>query len=137
MAAPYTTRIPKKFIKTITFDGSSGLGLSTTTVPVATVTGSVLFKDLSARCLVDLGGASATVEMGCPLDTAGLLPQIVGTTLDVLEFWETTPSSVAASVVDKTVVGNIAITVGTANVTSGSIEIVGYWLPISADGNLA
>lgn len=125
--------VPTVVRKTITFAAGAGTG-DVGTVAVATVTGRVLVAHCSAFCSTDLTGASATVEMGVASDTAGLLPQITATTLDANEFWEATPSPIAASVTDKVVKGNIIITVGTAGVTGGVIEVVLHYLPLSADG---
>lgn len=138
MSAPFTRRIPKKFVKTVTFDGAAGSG-AIGTVAIATVTGSVLFTHLSARCKTLLDGANATVELGVAGNTAALIAQSTGTDIDAGEFWQDTSPELGVSpaIVDKCVAGDIILTVGTAAVSSGVLEIVGYWLPISEDGNVA
>jgi hypothetical protein len=135
-AAPFTRRIPRRFKKRITFANAAGQG-AVGTVAVGTVTGQVLIHQAAAICLTDLEGATATIELGVDGDTAGIFPQITGTTLDVGEFWEATPSKIAAAIEAKVVNGNLIITVGTAALTAGQIEIVLYWLPLSDDGNIA
>ncbi len=137
-AAPFTRRIPKRFKKTITFDGTAGNG-AVGTVAIGTVTGGILFTHLTIRCLTDLTGA-ATLEMGVAGNTAALVAQLADATgVDAGDFWigTTTPAGVAAAIVDKTVTGNIILTIASTAVLTGSIEIVGYWLPLSDTGNLA
>ena len=105
---------------------------------VATVTGSVLLTHLTARCNVDLAGASATIEMGVAGNTAALIAQTTATQIDDGEFWQDTSPELGVSpaITDKAVEGNIILTVGTADITAGELEIVGYWLPLSNDGKM-
>ena len=49
---PLLSRVPKHFVTTVTFTGAANLGGSGTTVPIATVTGSVLILHLSIRLAV-------------------------------------------------------------------------------------
>ena len=135
---PLLSRVPKHFVKTITFDGGAGSG-AVGTVAVGTVTGRILLQHLAAFCSTDLAGASATIELGVAGNTAELIAQATATNLDANEFWSAaTPETGAApALVDKLVALNIILTVGTANVTAGVIEISGFWLPLSVDGNLA
>lgn len=137
MAPPFPTRVPRKFVKTITFDGTAGAGAQGT-VAVATVTGSVLITHGAVRCNTNLAGASATVEMGTAADTDGLIAQTTGTDIDDGEFWkDSTPEAgVSDAIVNKVVEGNIIITVGTADVTAGVLEVVFYYLALSEDGDL-
>lgn len=133
----FNARVPRKFIKTITFTGAAGLGAQGT-VAIATVVGSVLLTHLTARCKTLLAGASATVELGVAGNTEALIAQSTATDIDAGEFWQDTSpeAGVSPAIVDKAVTGNIILTVGTADVTSGVLEIVGYWLPLSDDGAL-
>lgn len=133
------SRVPRHFVKTITFDGTTGNG-EIGTVAIATVTGRVLLSDLVAFCKTTLVGAG-TLELGVTGNTAGLIAQIAdATTLAENEFWnDATPTGVRAAtpIVDKAVAGDIFLTVGSADITAGVIEISGLWLPMSTDGNLA
>lgn len=125
------------FRKTITFTGAAGAG-AVGTVAVATMTGTIFVSELAAHCTVDLAGATATVELGVASDTAELIAQTIATTIDAgLNWTGATPDEGVATVVDKTVTGNLIITVGTANVTAGSIEICIYYKPMTVDGYLA
>lgn len=137
-AAPFTRRVPKRFKKTITFTGAADLG-AVGTVAVATITGSVLFTHLGVRCNTNLAGATATLEMGVSGNTAGLIAQTAATDIDDGDFWQDASPEVGISpaIVDQLVEGNIILTVGTADITAGVLEIVGYWLPVSDDGNVA
>jgi hypothetical protein len=138
-AAPYTRRIPKRFKKTVTFDGTAGAG-AVGTVAVGTVTGAILITSGAVRCTTLLTtAAGATVEMGTAGNTAGLIAQTTGIDIDANEFWQdATPElRVSPAIVNIAVGGDIIITVGTDAVTAGVLEIVFYWLPLSDDGNLA
>ena len=84
--------------KSITFDGGTtndigdfnGTG---NTGNLFTVTGRVALTIL-AVCTTSLVGASATVEVGTALSTAGLIAQTTGTNIDVNEIWhDATPDA--------------------------------------------
>lgn len=131
------SRTPNVYTKTITFDGDTGSG-AVGTVAVGTVTGSILFHHLTARILTTLVGA-ATLEMGVAGNTAALIAQVADATdLADGDFWigATSPAGVAAAIVDKTVEGSIILTVASVPITAGKIEVVGFWLPLSADGRI-
>lgn len=135
---PWPTRIPKRYTKTVTFDGTAGNG-AIGTVALGTVTGSILITHLTVRCKVDLVGA-ATLEMGVAGNTAALVAQIAdATNIDVGEWWHSSSSlvGVAQAVLDRCLQANPILTIGTANITAGQLEIVMMWLPLSADGNIA
>jgi len=104
-----------------------------------TVTGTVAMK-LFAICTADLAGATATLEVGTALSTAGLIAQTTATNIDVNEIWhDATPdSSVELSSVatEKIVSQNIIETVGTADITSGNVYYICSWYPLSPDGNV-
>lgn len=138
MAAPFPARIPKLFRKTITFDGKSGSG-AVGTVKVGDVTGAVCILYGGVRCTTSLDGASATIELGTAADTDGLVATTTATDLDAGEFWQdsTPEAGVSNAIVNKLVTGDIIITVGTAAVSAGVIEVVFYWVPLSSDGQLA
>jgi len=128
----------RRFIKTVTFDGTAGKG-AIGTVAIATVTGSVLLTYLTARCKTLLTGATATVELGSTGNTAALIALTTATDIDADEFWQdATPElRVSPAVVDKCVATDIILTVATAAVATGVIEFVILWTPLSSDGMLA
>lgn len=99
-----------------------------------TVTGTVAMK-LLARCTVDLAGASATLEVGTALSTAGLIATTTATDIDANEIWhDASPdaSIEAASVlVEKIVNQNVIETAKVANITAGQIEYTCLWRPIT------
>lgn len=138
MATPFTARIPKKFVKTVTFDGGSGSG-ATGTVAVATVTGGVLFTVLSARCTTSLTSSGGTLELGTASNTAGLIEQTTASDIDDGDWWQnSTPDvNVSPAILNQFVEQNLILTVGSADVTAGVLEIIGYWLPLSSDGDVA
>ena len=104
-----------------------------------TVTGVVAMK-LFALCTVDLAGATATLIVGTAKNTNGLLASTTATDLDANELWhDATPdasvelSSVAA---EKIVAQNVIQTVGTADITSGSLTYVCLWRPLTANATV-
>lgn len=108
-------------------------------VPLFAVTGTVLMRVL-AKCTESLVGNTATVEVGTALTTAGLIAQTTATDIDVNEIWhDATPdASVEASSVlaEKIVSQDVAVTVGTAAVTDGTISFTCFWYPLTEDGKV-
>ena len=130
--------------KTVTFDGATTNDLGDfngTGNPsdLFTVTGRVVLTIL-AVCTTSLVGASATVEVGTALSTAGLIAQTTGTDIDVNEIWhDATPdASVELTTVltNKIVSQNVELLVATANITAGVIKFIAFWTPLSEDGNV-
>ncbi|MBP9897468.1 MAG: hypothetical protein KBF28_03790 [Gemmatimonadales bacterium] len=113
------------------------VGGMTPTATLFTVTGVVAVK-VFARCTESLAGATATVEVGTALTTAGLIAQTTGTDLDINEIWhDATPdASVEAITVlsEKIVAQDIIQTIGTAGVTDGTLVYYCLWSPISSNG---
>ncbi len=135
------TRVPRHFRRRITFTGAAGLG-AVGTVAIATVTGEVLITHLTARCVTTIVTTTAgEIELGVASNTAELIAQIADAgDLIATEYWnDATPTQVNASdaIVDKVVAANIILTVGTSPMTAGVIDFSMFWLPLSADGNLA
>lgn len=99
-----------------------------------TVTGTVAMK-LFAVVNTDLAGASATLIVGTAKDTDAFLVSTTATDLDQYEIWhDATPdNSVELMTVapEKIVNQNIIQTVGTANITSGSLTYICLWRPLS------
>ena len=104
-----------------------------------TVTGVVACKVLGF-CTVSLAGASATLEVGTALTTAGLIAQTTATDIDANDIWhDATPdASVEASTVaaEKIVFQDIIETVGTADITSGQVYYLCIWRALSPDGQV-
>lgn len=128
----------------VTFDGGTlnGIGDQNGTsnpYTLFTVTG-VVEVSIFAYCSTDLAGASATVEVGTALSTAGLIAQATATAVDTGDIWhDASPDSSVelTSVVTRKIVSqDIILTVGTTDVTSGVIKFVVRWSPITSDGNL-
>ena len=138
MGAPFPTRVPKLFRKTITFDGTAGNGV-VGTVAIGTVTGAVILQFGGVRCTTDLASSGGTVELGCAGNTAAIVAQTTATDIDSGEFWQdaTPEAKVSPAISLKNVGGNIILTVATADVTAGVLEFDFYWLPLSSDGNLS
>lgn len=135
--------------KTVTFAGASANGIGDfdgtgNPVTLFTVTGDVVCKFL-AVCSVNLAfAANATIEVGTAASTAAIIAQTNLTTqaLAAREIWhDATPDAeIEASSVMKEVVisdGNdVILTVGTANVNTGSIVFYCMWYPLSTDGDV-
>jgi hypothetical protein len=104
-----------------------------------TVTGTVAMK-LLARCTVNLAGASATLEVGTALSTAGLITTTTATDIDANEIWhDASPdASIEASsvLVEKIVNQNVIETAKVANITAGQIEYTCLWRPITPNASV-
>lgn len=125
--------------RTITFDGTAGKGV-VGTVAVFNVTGAILCKGIAAVCKVDLAGATATVEVGTASDTDGLIAQATATGIDAPKVYvSASPSNLptlALAAVDKIVSEDVNITVATADVTAGQLEITMLYIPLSGNGGV-
>ena len=124
--------------KTVAFDGSTGGG-EVGTVALFTVTGDVRAK-ITAVCSETLVGAG-TIEVGITGATAAIIAQVAdATTLAAGEIWhDATPDAKIEldSVAPVNIIAggmDVFLTVGTANVTAGTIKFVCEWEPISSDG---
>lgn len=116
--------------KSITLQDAAGEG-AVGTVAVFTVSGRVRVR-ISAYCVTDLTGATATIELGVTGGTALLIAQTTGTDLDAGEFWsDATPAIAEAAQGFMNVALSIFITVATAAVTAGKIEFMCEYEPIS------
>ena len=97
-----------------------------------TVTGDVV-ASVFGICNVDLDGATATIEVGVVGGTALLIAQTVATDIDVNEAWVDATPGLTQAVPSSQIVGNgqdIIQTVGTANITAGSITYYCYYQPL-------
>jgi hypothetical protein len=129
--------------KTVTFAGATpndigdfdGTGNPAT---LFSVTGDVAVQ-VFGFCSVNLAGAGATLEVGIAGNTAALIAQTTATDIDNPEIWKDTgPATVEAMPSQQILVNGTDIiqTVGTANITSGSIKYYCLWSPISSDGDV-
>ena len=124
--------------KTVEFDGSAGGGAQGT-VALFTVTGAVELT-VRAICTEDVVGAG-TIEVGITGATATLVAQVADATdLDAGDIWhDATPDAAIelASVYSARILGNgqdIFATIGTADLTDGTIVFECRYRPITADG---
>ena len=104
-----------------------------------TVTGTVRMRIL-AVCTTSLTGASATLEVGTTLSTAGLIAQTTATDIDINEIWhDAAPDSsieLTSVLGEKVVSDDVIQTVGTADVTAGVILYTCIWYPLSEDAEV-
>lgn len=103
-----------------------------------TVTGDVIAR-IFAKCTVDLTGANATLEVGISGNTAALIAQTTGTTIDAGEVWYgTNPPTVGVLPGQFVLVSGTDViqTIATANVTAGVLTYYCLWFPISSDGSV-
>jgi hypothetical protein len=123
--------------KTLAYTGAANLGAVGATT-LFTVTGDVIVN-IFAVCSEDLAGATATVEVGISGNTAALIAQTTGTTIDVGEIWATTsPATVLALPSEKILMNGTDIiqTIATANVTDGTLTYYCLWYPLSSDASV-
>lgn len=99
-----------------------------------TVTGTVAMK-LFGRITVDLAGATAKLEVGTALSTAGLIAQTLCTDMDANEIWhDATPDAsieLSSVLTEKIVNQNVIETPSVANITAGQVVYTCLWRPIS------
>jgi len=103
-----------------------------------TVTGDVVVS-VFGICNVDLVGAGATIEVGVTSGTALLIAQTTATDIDVNEAWISATPALAGNVPSSNIIGNgqdIIQTVGTANITAGSITYYCYWQPLESSASV-
>lgn len=121
----------------VALTGAAGAG-AVGTVNLFTVTGTVVVS-IFAVCSEDLAGATATLEVGIAGNTAGLLAQTLATDIDNGEVWvDNTPATIEAVPSSRVLTNGTDIigTVGTANITDGTLTFYCLWRPLSNDGNI-
>lgn len=129
----------------VAFDGTAGKGASAGggNVPIFTVTGEVLVVALVPFCtenLVSAGGG--TLALGVTSAPTLFIAATTGTDILINKFWiDTSPDAngvaLPAALKDIILTDNIVGTVGTADISDGTIRVDCYWLPLSSDGNVA
>jgi len=126
-------------IKSVALDGGAGSGQQGT-ISLFTVTGYVHVL-VVGWCTEDVVGAG-TFEVGITGATAALIAQIAdATNIDAgMIIFDATPADIEAlSSIGGAFIGggeDIFATVGTADLTDGTIHFVCFWTPLSADGNV-
>lgn len=128
----------RELSKTITFDGTAGLGAQGA-VPIFTVTGEVVIEELVPFCSTNLTGATATIALGVTGSTALFIAATTAEDIDANEFWvSTTPNAngvaIPAALKQTVITDNIIGTVATADVTAGVISFYIKWRPLSSNG---
>lgn len=121
--------------KAITYATATTGAIGVTTL--FTVTGVVAMR-VFAVCGTDLTGAGATIEIGIVGNTAAVIAQSVGTTIDTGEIWYgTNPPTVgvlpSVLVLSAT---NVIQTIATATVDAGQLTYYCLWAPISSNGSV-
>lgn len=130
-------------VKTMTFAGGTtndpgdfdGTGNPAT---LFTVSNGMIAVKIYARVKTALAGATATIAVGTTVNNSTIIASTTATNLAVNEVWNDASPDISAEV-DSTlrvVSQNIIQTVGTANITSGVIEYVALWKPITEGATL-
>ena len=133
--------------KTITFAGGTenaigdhdGTGDPAT---LFTVTGAVSARVYGVASVAPVGD-TATIEVGVAGGTAELIAQSTATDLAIGDVWlDASPTTKCESIANLTekIIGDgldIILTVGTANITAGSITFYCLWTPISDGAEVA
>jgi hypothetical protein len=130
-------------VKTMTFAGGTtndpgdfdGTGNPAT---LFTVSNGMVAVKVYARVKTALAGATATIAVGTTVASGTIIASTTATNLAVNEVWNDASPDISAEV-DSTlrvVSQNIIQTVGTANITSGVIEYVAVWKPLTPGATL-
>ena len=133
------THPSKDFLRTITFTGASGLGLINVDVPVATITGRVLLRDMTFFCSTLLVGVGGSVSLGTANNATGIIAATTATAIDADEFWRdlTPESQISTAIKNRVISANLTIGVTGATVTGGVLQVAIKWSPLSINSNLA
>lgn len=121
--------------KTLAFTGAAGLG-AVGTVTLFTITGTVAINVIG-YCTEDLVSAGGgTVAVGTSSSTAALCDQQNATAVDNHDVWHDSTLSIGGAVAGHIHVidQNVILTVGTGDVTDGTIVFYALWSPFSSDG---
>jgi len=131
----------RKATKTIAFTGAAGLG-AVGTISLFTVTGSATFR-IVAYCTENLASAGGgTLALGTAGNPTGFNPTTTATDIDNGDLWfDGTPINgitETASFVPFVVVNgsDLILTVGTADITDGTMVFDIYWSPFSSDSSV-
>ena len=125
--------------KNVAFTGDAGIG-AIGTVDLFTVTGVVWISAFMASCTEGLAGATATLEVGTVSVLTDLfMAQITATNLANTQLWTDGVISgealqVGSEDIDVMCIANIRATVGTANITNGTIDFDLWYRPVTDNG---
>ena len=135
-------------MKVVTFTGAASLG-AIGTGTVATVTGAVYIEQIIPYCStnvgVDGGTGAASLQLGVTGATDVFVASTTATDIDAGEFWTTstpTATTVALPSAMKGIVSNADIkfevtSSGTQKVTSGVLQFLIVWRPVTSNGGLS
>ena len=144
MATPVRFTDLRHVRKTVAFDGTAGNG-AVGTVDVFTLTGRIWAAAWSVYCTEDLVGAG-TLAMGTAGATTALMAGLAdATTLDAGKWWDGADEAAVADAAPmsttntpgKALDGDVILTVGSTDITDGTIVIDLWYMPITDDGALA
>lgn len=137
--APILTNESYKVSKTVAFDGTAGNG-AVGSVALFTVTGDVLVRIIGACTETVVSAGGGTFSLGTASSVAGIFTSQTATNAAAGDAVITAaaPAQVGALGGNFGVVGgaDIILTVGTANITDGTIIFYCLWRPLSADGSV-
>ena len=133
-----------KVQKTIAFDGTAGFGqLASPTVTIFTITGHVLVNAIVGEVTESFASAGGgTLALG----VAGATTLFIGATTatgltTTAAIWaSTTPNATGialpAALKDIIIKANVIGTVGTADITDGTLVFTAYYMPLTAGSGL-
>ena len=125
--------------KSYEFYGTAGSSGSTGTWDLFTVSGDIV-ATVVAVCKANVSGTTGTVEVGVEGSTAGFIAQTSGSQIDVGEIWhDNAPDKKLEAITvaaPKIITSDIILTIGTANLTAGSIDFHCFWTPIGESGSV-
>lgn len=127
----------------IAFDGTSGKGAQGT-VTIADPTGVVEIKTPIVHCSESLAGATATLALGFASNSS-FFASATATDIDAGQINDPSGGYQADAAAfggnngpeSYAMVGNLILTVGTADITDGQLDFFIFWRPLSSDGALA
>lgn len=136
--------VEKAELKTWALDGTAGKGAQGSNT-LFTVTGPVLISRLVCTCSETLVGAG-TLEIGISGTTTAFMAQVAdATTIAAGDIYHdaTVDATIELASVSTTtaarILGNgqdIIATVGTANITDGTLNFVCFWTPLAAGASV-
>ncbi|HEX3088974.1 MAG TPA: hypothetical protein VHQ23_09985 [Ilumatobacteraceae bacterium] len=127
--------------KTITFDGNANTG-AVGAVPLFTLTGAVWVQRIGGySVLTPVSAGGGTLALGVTGSTSLFIAATTATGIVTGDSWQTaTPNAnglaVPAALKDILIVTSIIGTVGTANITGGSITVTVEYKPLTDNGAL-
>lgn len=130
--------------KSMTYSNAAGSG-AIGTVTLFTTTGAIVIELMSARCTSDLTtSGAATIQLGVTGTANLIIDATTATSIDNGTIWnDTSPNTnagelavIGATIHPAIIRADIINTIGTANITGGTIVYDIWYRPVSADGAL-